>query len=111
MTLRLGLIGYGAIGRHVEAALKGGQIENIELVAALPRRPRDGASLLTHEPERFFARKFDAVAERAGHEAVRAHGVRALEAGADLLVTSVGAFTDDALFERMLVSPRPMAGA
>src|SRR5258708_1447800 len=55
MTLRLGLIGYGAIGRHVEAALKGGQIENIDLVTALVRRPRDGAPLLTHEPERFFA--------------------------------------------------------
>lgn len=101
MTLRLGLIGYGAIGKHVEAALKGGQIENIDLVAALVRRPRGGAGLLTHEPERFFAQEFDAVAECAGHEAVRAYAVRALESGADLLVTSVGAFTDDALFERL----------
>jgi len=106
MTLRLGLIGYGAIGRHVETALKGGQIENIDLVAALVRRPRAGATLLTHEPERFFAQKFDAVAECAGHEAVRAYGVRAFEAGADLLVTSVGAFTDDALFERVLAAAR-----
>ena len=35
MSLRLGLIGYGAIGKHVEVALKSGSIENLELVAAL----------------------------------------------------------------------------
>jgi aspartate dehydrogenase len=101
MTLRLGLIGYGAIGRHVEAA----KIEDIELVAILVKRPRREA-LLTHEPDRFFANRFDAVAEFAGHEAVRAHGQRVLEGGADLLVTSVGALTDDALFDRLLDAAR-----
>ena len=106
MTLRLGLIGHGAIGRHVEAALGRGQIENIDLVAALVRRPRDGAALLTHEPEHFFAQKYDAVAECAGHEAVHAYAVRTLESAADLLVTSVGAFTDDALFERVLAAAK-----
>ena len=49
---------------------------------------------------------FDAVAECAGHDAVRAHGQRVLERGADLLVTSVGAFTDSALFERLLAAAR-----
>ena len=65
MSLKLGLIGYGAIGKHVEAALKAGSIENLELVAALVKRPRnakDHGDLLTHEPDRFFAHRFDAVA-------------------------------------------------
>lgn len=101
MTLKLGLIGYGAIGKHVEAALKAGGIENLELVAALVKRPRN-EGLITHEPDRFFAHTFDAVAECAGHAAVRSHGQRVLERGADFLVTSVGAFTDTALFERLL---------
>lgn len=101
MTLKLGLIGYGAIGKHVEAALKAGGIENLELVAALVKRPRN-EGLLTHEPDRFFAHEFDAVAECAGHEAVRVYGQRVLERGADFLVTSVGAFTDSVLFERLL---------
>jgi aspartate dehydrogenase len=105
MSLKLGLIGYGAIGKHVEAALKAGSIENLELVAALVKRPRN-EGLLTHEPDRFFARRFDAVAECAGHEAVRSHGQRVLEHGADLLVTSVGAFTDTTLFERLLAAAR-----
>ncbi|HZB53924.1 MAG TPA: aspartate dehydrogenase [Reyranella sp.] len=109
MSLKLGLIGYGAIGKHVEAALKAGSLENLELVAALVKRPRnakDHGSLLTHEPDRFFAHKFDAVAECAGHEAVRSHGQRVLERGADLLVTSVGAFTDTTLFERLLAAAK-----
>ncbi len=34
--MKLGLIGYGAIGKHVEAA----GLENIDLVSVLVRRPR-----------------------------------------------------------------------
>ena len=107
--IRLGLIGYGAIGKHVEAALKSGGIENLELVAALVKRPRNDhhhQGLLTHEPDRFFAHGFDAVAECAGHEAVRVHGQRVLERGADFLVTSVGAFTDTSLFDRLLAAAK-----
>jgi len=102
--VRLGLIGYGAIGKHIEAA----GLENIELVSVLVRRPRNDAKL-THDPQRFFAHRFDAVAECAGHEAVRAHGQRVLEHGADLLVTSVGAFTDSGLFDRLLAAAKANA--
>ena len=101
MSLRLGLIGYGAIGKHVVAA----SIENIELVSILVKQPRNDA-LLTHDPGRFFGNRFDAVAEFAGHEAVRSHGQRVLEGGADFLVTSVGAFTDDALLDRLLAAAK-----
>jgi aspartate dehydrogenase len=99
--IRLGLIGYGAIGKHVEAA----GLEHIELASVLVKRPRNDR-LLTHEPDRFFAHKLDAVVECAGHEAVRTHGLRVLESGADFLVTSVGAFTDTALFDRLLAAAR-----
>jgi aspartate dehydrogenase len=99
--VKLGLIGYGAIGKHIEAA----GLENIELVSVLVKRPRNEGRL-THDPERFFAHGFDAVVECAGHEAVRAHGERVLDRGADLLVTSVGAFTDDALFDRLLAAAK-----
>ena len=95
--IRLGMIGYGAIGKHIEAA----RLEEVELVSVLVKRPRNEGKL-TNEPGKFFAHKFDAVAECAGHDAVRAHGQRVLEGGADFLVTSVGAFTDTALFDRLL---------
>jgi len=104
-VVRLGLIGYGAIGKHIEGA----GLENIELTAVLVKRPRNDQRQgvkRTHEPDRLFAHKFDAVAECAGHEAVRAHGRRVLESGADFLVTSVGAFTDTALFDRLLAAAR-----
>lgn len=109
MTVRLGMIGYGAIGKHVDAALKAGDIENLKLVAALVKRPRGQGiegGILTHEPERFFAHAFDAVAECAGHGAVRTFGQRVLEGGADFLVTSVGAFTDTALLDRLLAAAK-----
>lgn len=99
--IRLGLIGYGAIGKHIEAA----GLENIALAAVLVKRPRNDR-LLTHDPDRFFAHKFDAVAECAGHEAVCMHGQRVLDGGADFLVTSVGAFTDTGLFDRLLAAAK-----
>jgi aspartate dehydrogenase len=105
-VVRLGLIGYGAIGRHIEAADLG---RDIELCAVLVKRPRNDDSSsrrLTNDPDRFFAHEFEAVAECAGHDAVRAHGQRVLENGADFLVTSVGAFTDETLFDRLLAAAR-----
>ena len=101
MTVKLGLIGYGAIGRHIEAA----GIDGVELTAILVRSPRDSAKI-SNQPDRFFAKPLDVVAECAGHGAVRAYGQRVLEHGADFLVTSVGAFTDDSLLARLLAAAK-----
>jgi aspartate dehydrogenase len=99
-VLRLGLIGYGAIGRMVAAALAGEA--RLALTAALVRRERAEAGMtLTVDPDRFFAERRDAVLECAGHQAVRDHGERVLVGGADLIVTSVGALVDDALLARL----------
>ncbi|MDF2780869.1 MAG: hypothetical protein K0S96_673 [Geminicoccaceae bacterium] len=97
--MRLGVIGHGSIGREVVAAWRqGGLGPSVEVAAVLVRRPRPGTddTLLTHEPERFFAQPLDVVLECAGHQAVGEHGVRCLEAGADLVLTSVGALVDEA---------------
>jgi aspartate dehydrogenase len=97
--MRLGLIGHGAIGGEVlRAAREGGLGPNVQLAAVLVRRPRAGPDpLVTHEPDAFFGRDLGAVLECAGHQAVREHGVRCLEAGADLVLTSIGALVDDDL--------------
>jgi aspartate dehydrogenase len=101
--MRLGLIGSGAIGAEVvRAAQKGGLGASVQLAAVLVRRPRPAPDpLVTHEPNAFFARDLDAVVECAGHQAVRAHGVRCLENGADLVLTSIGALVDDDLRARL----------
>ena len=98
--MRLGMIGYGAIGREVVAASRRGDLgPQVELAAVLVRRPRsaDDGLLVTNEAGRFLEQSLDVVLECAGHQAVRAHGARCLEAGADLVLTSVGALVDDAL--------------
>jgi aspartate dehydrogenase len=53
--------------------------------------------LITHEPDVFFDRDLEVVLECAGHQAVREHGVRCLENGVDLVLTSIGALVDDDL--------------
>jgi aspartate dehydrogenase len=99
MTMRLGVIGYGAIGREVVAAWRRGALGDAQIGAILVRRPRADAGdvLLTNDPGRFFEQDLGVVLECAGHQAVRDHGIRCLEAGADLVLTSIGALVDDAL--------------
>ena len=102
--MRLGLIGLGAIGSEVVAAADRGELPGIELAAVIVRRARKANTaprLITNDADAFFRERFDAVLECAGHAAVRDHGVRALAAGADLLVTSAGALTDDALLNAL----------
>jgi aspartate dehydrogenase len=102
-AMRLGLIGCGAIGGEVvRAAREGGLGPGIELAGVLVRRPRAAPDpLITHEPDVFFDRDLEVVVECAGHRAVRDHGVRCLESGADLVLTSIGALVDDDLRARL----------
>ncbi|MEJ5232502.1 MAG: aspartate dehydrogenase [Geminicoccaceae bacterium] len=96
--MRVGMIGLGAIGAEVLARARAGELgSGLELVAILTRTPRPEEPLVTTDRRAFLAARPEAVLEVAGHEAVRAHGLACLEAGADLLLTSVGALVDDAL--------------
>src|SRR5260370_41415235 len=102
--MKLGLIGHGAIAQHLLRALEDGAMPGIPVPAILVRKPRAtavGPREITNDPARFLRYGFDAVLECAGHDAVREHAERILAAGADLLVTSVGVFVDDALFARV----------
>jgi aspartate dehydrogenase len=100
--MRLGLIGCGAIGGEVVRAAQQGGLGSVQLAAVLVRRPRGAPDpLITHEPDAFFDRGLEVVVECAGHQAVQDHGVRCLESGADLMLTSIGALVDDDLRERL----------
>lgn len=104
---RIGLMGLGAIGEQVAAAIAAGVLPEVEIAAALVRRPRTGTSgfLVTADADAFFEVTVDAYVEGAGHQAVRDHAERALRK-ADLLVTSVGALTDDGLRERLIATAK-----
>ena len=101
--MRLGIIGHGAIGRQVVEAGRRGTLAGVDIAAVLVRTPRQEPldAPLIHEPDRFFEAQPDVVLECAGHQAVRDHGSRCLERGADLVLTSIGALTDDALRIRL----------
>ncbi len=104
---RIGLMGLGAIGEQVSAAIAAGVLPDVEIAAALVRKLRVDKSpyLVTNDADAFFQVKVDAVVEGAGHQAVRDHAERALKRS-DMLVTSVGALTDDALRERLIATAR-----
>jgi aspartate dehydrogenase len=104
---RIGLMGLGAIGEQVAAAIAAGVLPDVEIASALVRKPREAKSefLVTNDPEVFFKAKVDAFVEGAGHQAIRDYAERALRQ-ADMLVTSVGALTDDALRERLIATAK-----
>jgi len=106
----VGLIGYGAIGTAVADALVHGRAGNARLAAVLVRdvnkhwgrMPSSTAPppvTFTDHAGTFFDCDFDLLVEAAGHAAVRQYARRGLEKGADVLIVSVGAFTDDALYD------------
>jgi aspartate dehydrogenase len=105
--LRVGLIGFGAIGRALWAAIADGRAGDAMCPAVLVRSARVKAGVpLTADADAFFGERLDAVVECAGHDAVRQHGERALAAGADLIVTAVGALMDDGLRARLEAAAR-----
>ncbi|CAJ1448562.1 unnamed protein product [Effrenium voratum] len=108
VPLRVGLVGLGSIGQMVAQTLTqpDGQLPNVALGAVLvqrerPERPPElgDQALLTTSAEAFMAADWSLCVEAAGQPWVRSHGREVLAQGRDLLVTSVGVFTDDKLME------------
>ncbi len=98
--LRVAVLGWGAIGRPVGLGLWEGRVPGARLVAVAARRGAAGSPVPVVEAGR-LADGADLVIEAAGQEALAAHGETYLRSGARLLVVSVGALVDDALFERL----------
>jgi aspartate dehydrogenase len=101
-ALRVGIIGYGAIGKPVADAIisqtHGLSKQDCVLCSILVQRERPAQPLATTSFDQFMSTKPDVVIEAAGQPTVREHGLAVLTAGASFLVTSIGAFTDDSLF-------------
>ena len=108
--IRVGLIGYGTAGKGVAEAILAGQAGDSRLAAVLVRDASRYADIalegckITDCEETFFASHPDVVVETAGHEAVIRYAEKSLRHGSDFMVVSVGAFCDQALYDRVVTS-------
>ena len=104
-VLRVGLIGYGAIGQEVNSLLTQRNEANIKIVGALVRdamlpRPPNSPDIVTTRSD-LLATQPQVIVEVAGHEGLREHGPAVLRAGIDLLFVSVGALAESSVFEAL----------
>lgn len=103
--LRVGLIGYGAVGQEFVRLVAERASNEITLVGTLVNhssRPHPlGVSILTQR-EALLAKQPHVVVEAAGHEGIREHGAAVLRAGVDLLIISVGALAEPALMDALI---------
>lgn len=102
--MKVGLIGFGQIGRAVADAIAAGQAGDTELVAILVRdRSRASASahdsLLLTDPDDLIASDAELIVEVAGHAALKQYIAAVLESGKDMMTISVGAFADSTFLE------------
>lgn len=96
--MRLGLIGYGAIGQALAARLACcDQLEDLRVLirpnAPQPPLPKPGRYIFTLQQ----LLGIDMLVETAGHEAAKAYAPIALGQGIDCLISSVSALADPAL--------------
>lgn len=112
--VRLALIGHGAIGRAVTAALARSALPGHQLVALLVH-PHQRAEALAAVPAgvqvatdaaALLATAPHTVIEAAGHGAVAAHGEAVLRHGASLMTLSIGALADAVLHDSLLAAAR-----
>jgi aspartate dehydrogenase len=110
--VRVALIGYGAIGQYVAETLSfDADISVSHLIMRDERVEEVQADVgkdihVCASVEDMRAPEPDIVVEVAGHAGLSAHGKDALESGLDLLVVSVGALADQALFGSLLGAAR-----
>ncbi|MFS0575790.1 aspartate dehydrogenase [Sporosarcina sp. 179-K 3D1 HS] len=105
--MKVGLIGCGNIG---EFLLQSINIENLlsgaEIISVFSRRSEVADRIAKKynttaygDMESFLNSGIDTVVEAATVEAVREYGLKILESGADLIVSSIGAMADNSFLE------------
>jgi aspartate dehydrogenase len=107
--LRVGIIGYGTIGKDTAQYIHKGSAGKVELVKILVRSLGNlesslPPSIFCDNPDLFFEQDLDIIIEGAGHHAVQLYAQRALLSGSDFIVSSVGAFNDQALLDTVLAA-------
>jgi len=106
--LKIGLLGCGNLGNIILDMIEEGEI-NAKVVAVLDKNAKRRDRLVSRSRDtprialniRELAEGVDLVIEVASQEAVKAYAVDILSEGVDLMVLSVGALLDGALYQRI----------
>jgi len=102
--LQVAIIGWGAIGQAVAAGITEPAIEIVAVAVQDASAERSGlppTARLISDPSELTAVRPDVVAEAAGRGSVEPWAMAALELGADVIISSVSAFADAALLDRL----------
>lgn len=100
---RVGLVGWGAIGRTVGEAIAGGELPGAQLVCVVDNRPLSDLPAPQLDIEKALE-SCDLLVEAAGQGFVRDWGTTVLASGTDLLVASTGALSDGELAAELLAA-------
>ena len=105
--MRVALVGWGAIGQYAGRLLADTAVELVAVGVRDARLERDGipsSAAVIDDPTRLAEHLPDVVAEAAGRESVGPWGRAGLQAGADVIISSVSAFADQALLDELTLS-------
>jgi aspartate dehydrogenase len=100
--LKLGIIGFGSIGKDVAHYIKEEKVKGVSLNGVLVRNkekllPSGENWVICDQIDEFLKLDLDVVIEAAGHEAVYRFGEDVLLSGKDFMIVSVGALADETL--------------
>ncbi|MEV2254568.1 aspartate dehydrogenase domain-containing protein [Streptomyces sp. NPDC050147] len=101
---KVGIVGWGAIGRVVGAALAEQRVTGAELTCLVDNRPLGESAPAPQVSFDEAMERCDLIVEAAGQGVVREWGERVLASGTDLLIASTGALTDEELSKRLLAA-------
>lgn len=108
--IKIGLLGCGSIGITIVEALYKDSSINAEILYLFDREPGKaerlqakikGELVIASSFEDFLEAPFSLLVECASQEAVRSYAEKALRAGKDLLIMSVGALMEDSFRKRL----------
>src|SRR5690606_35260259 len=97
---RVGVLGHGAIGSVVAEQLSLGAILGAQLEGVILRRPRPDLDVKQLSLNEAMDR-CDLIVECAGQQALHDHAVPILQAGVDLLISSMGALADQQFAQQL----------
>ena len=98
--MKVGILGWGAIGSWIGGKLYSGSLSGVTLEAVASRNYRLPAPVKCIEPLE-LGECVDIVIEAAGHEAVKAYVPGLLEQGIRVVLVSTGALRDQGLYDEL----------